>query len=84
MDSAPAPASPERTEDTSLHQRILTTFSQGWDPTLSTLSLGKTLTALGFCLGVVIAELTLRKVPWEVIDKNINKSLIRGVDRHIK
>ena len=84
MSDAQAPTPEKEEKGAQLHQTILDVFSEKWNPKLSTVQVGKTLTALSICLGVVIAELTLRKIPWEVIDKNINKSVLRGVDRRIK
>jgi hypothetical protein len=84
MNEAPATAPADEREETLAHRRILDTFAEHWDPAASTLHVGKTLTALSYCLGIVIAELTLRKVPWEIVDRNINKSMLRGVDRLLK
>jgi hypothetical protein len=49
---------------------------------LETQELGQLLNILSLELGSVAAELIDRGVPSEVIDKHINRSLLRGVDAH--
>jgi len=63
------------------HQKIQSAFAEGWSAELSTDDIGKLLFRLGICLGTVIAELTKRGVHWEVIDRNIKKATLRGVDQ---
>lgn len=62
------------------HIKLANSFKENWDKDLETAYVGKTLNILSRNLGVVIAELTSRGIPWEVIDRNINKYTINGVE----
>lgn len=66
------------------HRQVLLAFAKTWSKELSTDEAGKMLTSLSMKLGEVIAELTARGIPWEIIDRNIHKSVRKGVDQHLK
>ena len=66
------------------YQHVGKAFTDVWDCNLPMDDLGKLLNILSINLGVVLAELTRRGVHWEVLDRNVVKSVLRGVDQTAK
>lgn len=66
------------------HKQILQLFNSFETEEFDADQLGRLLVALSHCLGCTITELLGREIPWGVIDRNINKAMLRGVDRVAK
>lgn len=62
----------------SYRQAFQEVWKEGERPTQE---VGQLLNTVSIQLGCIIAELNLRGVPWEVIDKHVTQSLLRGVDK---
>jgi len=65
------------------HKRILREFHEVWKEEMDLDDVGRILVGVSYCLGRTVVELHDRGVPWDVIDRNIRRSMVRGVDATI-